>query len=946
MRTPLRLLRISAAAVVLTAATTTAITLASPPAPAEAAVPVNPADYQQVTLARGEPEVGEPMSLAVLPDRSVLHTARNGTLRRTDANGTTTVIGTLPVYTHDEEGLQGVGVDPGFASNRAIYLYYSPPLSTPAGDAPASGTDFTAWKGYLRLSRFTLNADFSLNAASEREVLRVGTDRGLCCHVGGDIDFDAAGNLYLSTGDDSNPFSSDGYAPLDTSANRNPGYDAQRSAANTNDLRGKILRIKVAADGTYTIPGGNLFAPGTASTRPEIYAMGFRNPFRLSVDKATGIVYVGDYGPDAGTTSASRGPGGQVEFDRVTQPGNFGWPYCTGTNTAAETYNAFTFPSGPSGAKYDCAGGATNTSRNNTGQQKLPPAQPAWIRYGGDAGGPAEFGSGGSESPMGGPVYRYDAANPSATKFPAVWNGQFFATEFGRGWIKPVAVNADGSRGEISSFPWVGKQVMDSAFGPDGSYYLLDYGTGYFNGDINSALYRFDYTAGANRAPTAVAAANRTSGAAPLAVTFSSAGSSDPEGGALTYSWAFGDGTTSTAANPSKTYTANGTYTATLTVRDPAGLTGTASVRITVGNTAPVIRISTPYDGQPFSFGDTVPYTVTVTDPEDGAIDCTKVTMTYVLGHDQHGHQITSKQGCSGTITVPTDGEHDDAANIFAIFNASYTDSGGLIGTTQVKLQPRHRQAEHYSTMTGVQVVDHAPAEGGKTVGYIENGDSITFTPYRLDSVTGITARVSSAGAGGTIQVRAGSATGTLLGTLTAPVTGNWETFVPVTTTLTRGPAATTALTFVFGGGAGSLFDLDSFTLATGATGGGSGPVVGLAGKCLDVRNAATADGTQIQLYGCNGTTAQTWTRDGQTLRSLGKCLDVSGGASADGTKIQLWTCNGSGAQNWAAQSDQTVRNPQSGKCLDVSGNNPADSTPVHLWTCVAGAANQRWTLP
>ncbi|GAA2619151.1 lectin [Dactylosporangium fulvum] len=126
----------------------------------------------------------------------------------------------------------------------------------------------------------------------------------------------------------------------------------------------------------------------------------------------------------------------------------------------------------------------------------------------------------------------------------------------------------------------------------------------------------------------------------------------------------------------------------------------------------------------------------------------------------------------------------------------------------------------------------------------------------------------------------------------------------------------------------------------------GVGPIKGLAGKCLDVRSSGTADGTQIQLYTCNGTGAQTWTRNGQTLRALGKCLDVSGGGSADGTKIQLWTCNGTGSQNWAPNADGTLRNPQSGKCLDVSGNNSADSTIVHLWTCIAGAANQKWTLP
>ena len=105
----------AASALLLVAASLSAAVATAAPA---AAHPITATDFQQVTLAKGVAEIGEPMSLAVLPDRSVLHTARNGTLRRTDAAGTTTVIGTIPVYTHDEEGLQGVGVDPGFATNR------------------------------------------------------------------------------------------------------------------------------------------------------------------------------------------------------------------------------------------------------------------------------------------------------------------------------------------------------------------------------------------------------------------------------------------------------------------------------------------------------------------------------------------------------------------------------------------------------------------------------------------------------------------------------------------------------------------------------------------------------------------------------------------------------------------------------------------------------------
>ncbi|MFJ5776406.1 lectin [Streptomyces sp. NPDC093094] len=941
----------------LTLAAICAVGCFLPVAPAGAAEPAAappqaaaaPEDFQQVTLAKGVAETGEPMTLAVLPDRSVLHTSRDGTLRITDAAGTTRTAGKLDVYSHDEEGLQGVAADPGFSSNRRIYLYYAPRLGTPGGDAPSDGSaaDFTPYDGVNRLSRFVLRADGTLDLASEQRILNVPASRGICCHVGGDIDFDAAGNLYLSTGDDSNPFASDGYTPIDERASRNPAYDAQRSAGNTNDLRGKVLRIKVNADGSYSIPSGNLFAPGTARTRPEIYAMGFRNPFRMSVDKATGIVHLGDYGPDAGAASASRGPAGQVEFNRITRAGNFGWPYCTGRNDA---YTDHDFASGTSGAKFDCSA-PRNTSPRNTGLTDLPPAQPAWIPY--DGGSVPEFGNG-SESPMGGPVYRYDAASTSEVKFPQEYDGDFFAGEFGRRWIKRIEAGGDGTVQSVNAFPWSGTQVMDMAFGPDGALYVLDYGTGYFNGDENSALYRIEHVTG-GRAPVARAAADVTSGRAPLAVSFSSAGSSDPDGDALSHRWVFGDGSTSTQANPSHTYTVNGQYTATLTVTDPTGRSGSASVLVTVGNTAPKVTLDLPADGRIHDFGEAIPFRVTVTDPEDGAVDCSRVEVTFIVGHDSHGHPQTSATGCSGTLQTLADGEHDPNANIFGVIDAEYTDRGAngqpaLTAHDQAVVQPSHRQGEHYGASSGVQVVNHAPAHGGRTVGHIENGDWISFAPYALDNTTAFTARVSSAGSGGTIEVRAGSATGTLLGTATVPVTGGWETFQDVSAPLANQPGGSTTLYLVFKGGAGSLFDVDefSFTRSGGTTPPGprSGEVKGVGGKCLDVDNAGTADGTKVQIWTCNGTGAQRWTlADDGTLKALGKCLDVSGGATADGTRIQLWTCNGTGAQKWTPHTDGTLRNPQSARCLDASGGTWNDGTPVHLWTCHTGP-NQKWTLP
>ncbi|MEW2063167.1 ThuA domain-containing protein [Streptomyces sp. NPDC007002] len=798
-----------------------AATLTLGSAPGAAAHPGHPGhdepvaeDFQQVTLAKGVEETGEPMSLAVLPDRSVLHTSRGGELRITDSAGNTRISGTLPVYTHDEEGLQGVGVDPDFAENRAIYLFYAPPMDTPAGDAPETGTaeDFAKFDGVNRLSRFVLNEDGTLDTASEKKVLDVPTSRGICCHVGGDIDFDQGGNLYLSTGDDTNPFASDGFTPIDERPDRNPAFDARRTSGNTNDLRGKILRIKVADDGSYTIPEGNLFEPGMDRTRPEIYAMGFRNPFRFSVDRATGTVYVGDYGPDAGVADPGRGPAGKVEFARVTKAANFGWPFCVGDN---EPYIDYDFATRTSGAAFDCAA-PKNESPHNTGLVDLPPAEAAWIPY--DGGSVPEFGSG-SESPMGGPVYRYDAGLDSPVKFPEAYDGDFFAGEFGRRWIKRIEQDADGAVQSINDVPWSGTQIMDMAFGPDGALYVLDYGLAWFGGDENSALYRIENATG-GRSPIAEASANKTSGTAPLKVRFSSAGTADGDGDPLTYSWDFGDGKTSTAADPTHTYRKNGTYTATLTAEDPTGRTGSASVHVTVGNTAPTVDLVLPEDGQLFEFGDSVPFKVNVSDPEDGTIDCTEVEVKFTLGHDSHGHDITTEHGCEGTIKTAMEGGHDPNANIYGGISASYTDNGGggqaaLTGKDASRLQPRHRQAEHFDDSSGVTTPSKSSAHGGKTVGDIHDDDWISFRTYVLGDTTRLTARISSAGSGGFLEVRTGSPTGKILGSGPVPVTGSWDTFQDIDIPLRGAPRKQTELFLVFKGGDGALYDIDDFELSS-----------------------------------------------------------------------------------------------------------------------------------
>ena len=186
--------------------------------------------------------------------------------------------------------------------------------------------------------------------------------------------------------------------------NRNPAFDAQRTAGNTNDLRGKLLRIKVRANGSYTIPAGNLFKVGTAKTRPEIYAMGLRNPFRFAVDKTTGVVYVGDYSPDANAPNPARGPAGQGRWMAIDKPANYGWPYCASPDLP---YVDFDFATNTSGAPFNCAA-PVNESPHNTGKRNLPKVEKPEVIY--SYGASAEFpelGTGGI-GPMGGPAYDFD----------------------------------------------------------------------------------------------------------------------------------------------------------------------------------------------------------------------------------------------------------------------------------------------------------------------------------------------------------------------------------------------------------------------------------------------------------------------------------------------------------------------------------------------------------
>ncbi|MCP1382617.1 PQQ-dependent sugar dehydrogenase [Runella salmonicolor] len=582
-------------------------------------------------------KLDEPTELVVLDDHRVLFTERKGKVKLYNPKKPNTykVVGNIPVYIKQEYGLMGINVDPDFKQNKWVYLYYSPVSS----EADTS----------QRLVRMKYDTERdTLLLSTEQVLLRVPVKRNDCCHTGGSIAWDKQGNLYLSTGDDINPFGNDGYGALDGRPGR-ANWDGRSTSSNTNDLRGKILRIKPRAEGGYDIPSGNLFAPGTEKARPEIYIMGNRNPYRISVDQRTGFLYWGEVGPDAGNDSETRGSRGYDEVNQARKAGYFGYPLFVADNRA---YNRYDMGTKISGERFDPAK-PINDSPHNTGLIELPPAQKAFIYY--PYAESPEFGpivGKGGRNAMAGPVYYYDDYPENDVKFPRHYDGKLFAYEWIRDWIHPVTMTKEGDFVSMETFMPSTKfsHPIDMQFAVDGSLYVMEYGNTWFAQNDDSRLSRITYNAG-NRKPVAAATVNKKAGAAPMKAVFSSKGTVDYDGDALTYEWSFGKGLPkSTLPNPTFTYTKPGTYTATLKVTDAKGNVSSSNVEVKVGNEPPKVEVAVAGNKSFYWENKPVSYEVKVADKEDGSLANKKispedviVTIDYLEGFDKtilaQGHQ-------------------------------------------------------------------------------------------------------------------------------------------------------------------------------------------------------------------------------------------------------------------------------------------------------------------
>lgn len=570
-------------------------------------------------------KLDEPVELSLLDPERILFVQRHGAVRlyNTKTKEVKT-IATIPVShkyvskegkeSEAEDGLMGLNKDPNFAQNHWIYMYYS------------------STKGsYNQLSRFTMKGD-ELDLSSEKEMLRVETQREECCHTGGSIAWDKNGNLYLSTGDNTNPHGSSGYSPSDEREGRS-AWDAQKSSANTNDLRGKIIRIKPNTEGGYSIPDGNLFPKGTAKTRPEIYTMGHRNPYRISVDQKTGFVYWGEVGPDGQKPDANRGPAGHDEVGQARKAGNFGWPHFVGDNKA---YNKYDFANKKSLEKWQ-AEKPINTSPNNTGLVELPPAQNAFIWY--PYAESPEFplvGSGGRNA-MAGPVFYNDDFKNAERAFPKYYDGKFLAYEWMRGWIMAVTMDKEGNLQSMERFmpSYKFSNPMDMEFAENGDLYMLEYGSGWFTQNDDARLIRIEYNGG-NRKPQIEMTANQLGGAIPFNAQLTSKGTKDADGDVLKYEWKIVSNDkkfkkTIKQADANVLLKKAGVYQATLTVNDGKGGISTQSMEISAGNEPPVLSFDMPKSNKTFYFANkSFDYEVNVKDKEDGSLADGRITADQV----------------------------------------------------------------------------------------------------------------------------------------------------------------------------------------------------------------------------------------------------------------------------------------------------------------------------
>jgi glucose/arabinose dehydrogenase/fibronectin type 3 domain-containing protein len=417
-------------------------------------------------------------------------------------------------------------------------------------------------------------------------------------------------------------------------------------------------------------PSDNPFYDGTNSWRSRVWQFGVRNPFGFSQHPDTDELYLGDVGWNT-----------WEEVDHGPPGANFGWPCFEGTGPQPTYQSQFA----------QCAG--------------LPASSvtPPFFTYDRSIGAAV----------IGGPFY-------TGTLYPQQYWGSFFFADYPGGWIRHVVFDSDHRPVSVQTFATGIQDPVALTLGPDGMIYYLSFTTG----EVRRIRYN---------GPVAAAAATPTYGYSPLSVSFSSAGSVNAGGGQLTYLWEFGDGTTSTVANPSHTYTTATvkTFAARLTVTNASGLSSSDVVQVTVGSVPPTPTISAPTDGTTVIPGQTIDYGGSATDPEDGALPASALRWTVLLHHNTHVHTFVGGTGAQGSFVAE---DHGPVGTFSYEIILTATDSSGLKASTSVTL-PVGSDTSPPTDPTGLT----ASAAGLSQVNldWLASTDNVGVTGYRVERCQG-----------------------------------------------------------------------------------------------------------------------------------------------------------------------------------------------------------------
>ncbi|MEN9933756.1 MAG: hypothetical protein RLZZ387_335 [Chloroflexota bacterium] len=615
--------------------------------PAPPAAAVVPAEFSDSLVAN----VGQPTSLAFTPDGRLLITTQPGALRVYRAG----VLLPQPalslgarVCANSERGLLGMALDPGFAENGHLYLFYT---FNKHGVCPESSPSSPS-NPVNRVSRFTISGD-TVDPTSELVLVdNMPSPNGN--HNAGDLFVGKDGYLYISIGDGGCDYA------LDSGC-----AGSNDAARDTHVLIGKILRI--TRDGA--IPPGNPHQnPATTArcnvngrtdagkTCREIFATGLRNPFRIAAD------------PDAVGTRFfinDVGQGAWEEIDEGVAGADYGWPWREGPCANSVRCSP----------PFQTPVGLTNPVYAYNHQASTPSCS----------------------SITGGAFVPHDSGWPDA------YLGAYLYGDYGCGKIVRLTPGSSGGFG-LTPADFAtglgGSSAVHLTFGPSARGTSLYYTTYTAGGQVR----RIDSLQSQNRPPTASATATpRFTAGLSLTVSFDARASRDVDGDPLTFAWAFGDGATGSGSTTSHTYTSPGTYSAALTVSDGrGGVSSPLTLRIDVGNTPPTAVITEPSTSATFAVGEAITLRASANDAQD--VQPPSLSWEVLLRHNDHTHPYVSGTGPELTLTGPAPEDLPAAWSSSLEVRLTATDSTGLQTTVTREIQPRTVELTLASEPPGLQL--------------------------------------------------------------------------------------------------------------------------------------------------------------------------------------------------------------------------------------------------